>query len=131
MQALGVLLAEMGQPHDARACYRKAVNFDPKDLYNWQAWAVLEGRLGNNEEAREIFQRGVRANSNSRNLVQLWQVCLILSVASLPVGWVQHIARLGLPGLPIASQYRVNIARPLQGTAHAMHAPHDSAAMHY
>lgn len=85
MQALGVLLAEMGQSEEARTCYQKAVSFDPKDLYNWQAWAVLEGRLGQHAKAREIFQGGVRANSNSHNLVHLWQVCLKPTVALLPV----------------------------------------------
>lgn len=41
---------------------------------NWQAWGVMEFRRGNVNRARELFQEGVWADPDSRDVAYVWQV---------------------------------------------------------
>ena len=43
-----------------------------------QAWGVLEYRLDDLAEARQLFQQGVWADPNSRDVVFVWQAWALL-----------------------------------------------------
>ncbi|CAN0402966.1 unnamed protein product, partial [Laminaria digitata] len=44
---------------------------DPSHAHAWQAWGVMEGRLGNYEVARSLWESGLKANPLHG---PLWQV---------------------------------------------------------
>lgn len=74
VQAYGVMLAEGQEFSAARAQFRAAAKADEYHLPVWQAWAVMEFKQKNYEQARRLFQRGVWAAPKEPNLVWLWQV---------------------------------------------------------
>ena len=77
MQARALLLAEEGEEEEARAMFRHGARVDRRVVPLWQAWGVFELRLGNHDIARDIFQKGVEYNPNSKDLAWIWQVrCL-------------------------------------------------------
>lgn len=68
------MLLEEHNYRAARNQFKAAARADPGHLPVWQAWAVMEGTLGNIEEARKLFQRGVWAAPKNPDIVYLWQV---------------------------------------------------------
>ena len=75
VQCYGVLLAEEGRPREARRLLQHAVKLDREMLHAWQAWAVLEDRVGNFKSARDVFRKAIMLNPNHNDLVFVWQVC--------------------------------------------------------
>jgi Tfp pilus assembly protein PilF len=69
-----MMLLGDGNYNGARSQFKAAARADPLHLPVWQAWAVMEGSLGNYDEARALFQRGVFAAPKNPDVVYLWQV---------------------------------------------------------
>lgn len=69
-----MMLVEEQNYRAARNQFKAGARADAYHLPVWQAWAVMEGSLGNYEEARSLFQRGVWAAPKNPDIVYLWQV---------------------------------------------------------
>lgn len=69
-----MLLVDEQNYKAARNQFKAGARADASHLPVWQAWAVMEGSLGNHEEARTLFQRGVWAAPKNPDIVYLWQV---------------------------------------------------------
>lgn len=46
---------------------------DDKHIHLWQAYGVMEWRLGHFEEARRLFQEGIWSKPNSRDVCKVFQ----------------------------------------------------------
>ncbi|MEJ5241093.1 MAG: TIR domain-containing protein, partial [Anaerolineales bacterium] len=56
----------------ARQLFEQGTRADPTDAAVWQAWALMESRLGNIERARQLFEQGTRADPTDAAVWQAW-----------------------------------------------------------
>ena len=59
---------------EARRLFQRAVEVDPGHAPSWQAWALLEDRVGHVDEARRLFQRAVEADPGDAPAWQAWTI---------------------------------------------------------
>mmetsp|Transcript_39769 Transcript_39769/g.52430 ORF Transcript_39769/g.52430 Transcript_39769/m.52430 type:complete len:840 (+) Transcript_39769:86-2605(+) len=69
---LGAALAhiQLGCIEEARVYFRRSVQANKKHAHAYQAWGVLEARLGNYQTAAKLYDQGLRASPNHG---ALWQ----------------------------------------------------------
>ena len=73
-QSLGVMAADRGRSEEARKHFRDGVKTPLGRASGalWQAWALMEQRLGDVEEARRLFALGLQATPKNRYLWLAW-----------------------------------------------------------
>jgi tetratricopeptide (TPR) repeat protein len=59
-QAWGILEAKEGEYAAARRCFSRALDANNRNVPAFTAWALMEEQLGNINDARIIFERGLR-----------------------------------------------------------------------
>ncbi len=57
---------------EARRLFAQGTRADPTHAPTWQAWALMEQKLGNIEEARRLFAQGTRADPKNAPTWQAW-----------------------------------------------------------
>ena len=83
LQACGVLLFRAGNDTaSAREMFRRAVAIDARHCASWQAWALMEAKLGRFEEARRLFQQGAWAGVGETHVARIWQAWALLEVSA-------------------------------------------------
>jgi len=73
-QAWGVLEAQEADYAAARRCFSRAIDADKRNIAAYTAWTIMEGKLGNLDDARSLFERALsqfKAGTVERN--QLWR----------------------------------------------------------
>lgn len=73
-QAWGVLEARENDPAAARRCFSRALDADGRNVAAFTAWALMEEKLGNLQDARAIFERALsNFAAGSDEKVSLWR----------------------------------------------------------
>ncbi|CEF97837.1 Tetratricopeptide repeat [Ostreococcus tauri] len=72
--SLGVMAMERGRISEAREFFRQGVRTEAgsKSGAIWQSWAILEGRSGDEDQARKLFQKGLAADPKSKYIWLAW-----------------------------------------------------------
>ena len=65
-------LSRQGRETQARKVFEAAARVAPENPVIWQAWALMEARVGNYHKARELFQKGTQAGPNHAPVWQAW-----------------------------------------------------------
>lgn len=64
-------------PNGARSAFRRAVAVGPADNRAYRSWAIMETKLGNLDDARNILQQGIwgctSGVTDRRRLAELWR----------------------------------------------------------
>lgn len=91
---LGVAIGHgaQGQHEKARGLFLLAVQADPAHAHAWQAWGVMESRLGNTQVARDLYRRGLRRCPDH---AALWQASAKLEGESGEIERARRLFRAG------------------------------------
>lgn len=75
-QSLGVMAMERGRIQEAREHFKEGTKTESgaQSAALWQAWAILESREGNSDQARKLFQRGLSVDPENRYVWLSWAV---------------------------------------------------------
>lgn len=75
-QSLGVMAMERGRIQEAREHFKEGTKTEAgaRSAALWQAWAILESREGNSDQARKLFQCGLVVDPNNRYVWLSWAV---------------------------------------------------------
>ena len=75
-QSLGVMAMERGRTQEAREHFKEGTKTEAgaRSAALWQAWAILESREGNSDQARKLFQCGLMVDPNNRYVWLSWAV---------------------------------------------------------
>ena len=75
-QSLGVMAMERGRIQEAREHFKEGTKTElgAQSAALWQAWAILESREGNSDQARKLFQRGLAVDPENRYVWLSWAV---------------------------------------------------------
>ena len=73
-QAWGVLEAQEGDVAAARRCFSRALDADKRNIAAMTAWTLMEEQIGNWEDARILFERGLKQFApGTEEKKQLWR----------------------------------------------------------
>lgn len=71
--SLAQLNIRSGRVDESRFCFESAIKGDPNSYVAYQAWGVMEGKLGGNiPKARELFKKALHISKNSAHTLQAW-----------------------------------------------------------
>lgn len=75
-QSLGMMAAERGRMQEAREHFKEGSKTEAgkNSAALWHAWAVLEVKEGNCDQARKLFQRGLAADPDNKYVWLSWAV---------------------------------------------------------